>query len=399
MTEKIMHTKPTNDSQISLFFKSYTIKASSIFILISLITSVPATANAGFFDFITGAKAQATEVNNKSLALDESSNSQNVPLLETSIDPDMKNSNSDTSVSIMEDGTLLSDDSQGTDSSTNPYISSSEKITTYKVEKGDTLAKVASKFGISKNTIMYANTNVKDNALKVGQVLTILPVDVSYTVKKGDNLSSIAKAHKALASDIAEYNDITDKSLKIGDKIIVPGGVAIKKVEAPRPIVKVEQDQTETNTQVSQIDNKVTKTEANPEDISSGNGITGDYIWPFPKGTGRVSQRLHDDNAYDFAAPKGTPIYAIQDGTVLIADGSGYNGGYGLYVVINFDDGGQAIFGHMSKVVAEAGEIVKQGDIIGYVGSTGRSTGPHVHIGYRGGKLNPYRNLPKGSSL
>ena len=246
---------------------------------------------------------------------------------------------------------------------------------------------------------MYAN-NIKNNTLTVGQTLIILPVDgVSYTVKKGDTIALIAKAFKADALDISDYNDISDKNLKIGDKIIVPGGTVVKKV-APVFVAKVEKDlptqiveQPKPQIQVSEKDNNTTPV------ISSGNGIIGDYIWPFPSGVGRVSQKLHDDNAYDFAAPRGTPIYAINDGTVLIADGSGYNGGYGLYVVLDFNDGGQAIFGHMSKVVAQAGGMVKKGDIIGYVGSTGRSTGNHVHIGYRGGKPNPYKNLPLNSSL
>ncbi|MFA6392789.1 MAG: M23 family metallopeptidase [Candidatus Paceibacterota bacterium] len=391
-----MYTKPTKDSQISLFIKSYTGKACFLSLSFLLIAGTPTVADAGFFSdifaSITGSKVQATDINE-----DSTHNSQNIPLLETSVDPDIKNANSGASTSTIEDGALLPESLQGTDSATNSYISSSEKITTYKVVSGDTLEKVANKFSISKNTILYANT-IKNNALKVGQVLTILPVDgVSYTVKKGDTLASIAKAHKADMKDIAEYNDISDKNLKSGDKIIVPGGVIVKKVEAPLPIIKVEQGEPEVSPQ-SQSENKPEKSQANPEDISSGNGITGGYIWPLPKGVGRVSQRLHDDNAYDFAAPKGTPIYAIQDGTVLIADGAGYNGGYGLYVVIDFNDGGQAIFGHMSKVTAFVGETVGKGDIIGYVGSTGRSTGNHVHIGYRGGKPNPYRNLPKNSN-
>ena len=363
---------------------------------ILLIAGTPTQANAGFFSDIfasvTGSKAQATDISE-----DSTHNSTNIPLPETSVDPDMKNANSGASTSTIEDGALLPENLQGTDSTTNSYISSSEKIVTYKVVSGDTVEKVANKFGISKNTILYANT-IKNNALKIGQVLTILPVDgVSYTVKSGDTLSSIAKAYKADAKDIGEYNDISDKNLKIGNKLIVPGGVIVKKVEAPLPIAKVDQGEPEVSTQGQSL-NKPEKSQASPEEISSGNGITGDYIWPFPKGVGRVSQKLHDDNAYDFAAPKGTPIYAIQDGTVLIADGAGYNGGYGLYVVVDFNDGGQAIFGHMSKVTAFVGETVQKGDIIGYVGSTGRSTGNHVHIGYRGGKSNPYRNLPKGSN-
>jgi len=387
--------------KISLFLKSYTIKAYTLALIIPLIASVPTVANAGFFSdlmaSVVGSKAQAIEETNNN-SKDFVPNSQNVPLLETSINPDMKSMKAGSTVPMTEDGALVPDDLQGTDGEINSYISSSDKITTYTVVKGDTIGGVASKFGISKNTILYANTDIKNNALKVGQILTILPVDgVPYTVKKGDTISSIAKAYKADAKDISEYNDITDKNLKIGDKIIVPGGTVVKKVETPRPIVKEEKDQTEVKVSIG-TEEKTEKSQASPEQISSGNGITGDYIWPFPKGVGRVSQKLHDDNAYDFAAPKGTPIYAIQDGKVLIADGSGYNGGYGLYVVVDFDDGAQAIFGHMSKVAASAGEVVKKGDVIGYVGSTGRSTGNHVHIGYRGGKSNPYRNLPKNSN-
>ncbi len=381
--------------KISLFTKSYIIKASSFFIVLYLIAGIPAQANAGFFDdlvaSVLGTKVQAVDV-----SVDPVNNSQNIPLSETSIDPDTKNTKAESNVSIIDDGALNPENIQPIDSDSNSYLSSTDKIITYTVEKGDTIGMVADKFGISKNTVLYANTNIKNNTLKVGAVLTILPVDgVSYTVKKGDTIASIAKAHKADSNDIAQYNDITDKNLMEGDKIIVPGGVIEKKVEVVKPVApKVEKEETVVTTPTEV---KVEKTQATIDQMAGGNGITGGYIWPFPKGTGRVSQRLHDDNAYDFAAPKGTPIYAIQDGKVLIADGSGYNGGYGLYVVIDFNDGGQAIFGHMSKVATTAGEEVKQGDIIGYVGSTGRSTGNHVHIGYHGGKPNPYKSLPKNS--
>jgi murein DD-endopeptidase MepM/ murein hydrolase activator NlpD len=385
---------------ISLFTKSYIIKASSFFIVLYLIAGMPTQANAGFFDdlvaSVIGTKAQAIEV-----SVEPVNNSQNIPLSETSIDPDMKNIKAEANVSIIDDGALNPENIQPTDSDLNSYLSSTDKIITYTVEKGDTISAVADKFGISKNTILYANTNIKNNALKVGAVLTILPVDgVSYSVKKGDTIASIAKAHKADANDIAQYNDITDKNLMIGDKIIVPGGVVEKKAEIAKPIAsKVEKSEIAINIPTStKAEVKVEKTQATIDQMSGGNGITGGYIWPFPKGIGRVSQKLHDDNAYDFAAPRGTPIYAVQDGKVLIADGSGYNGGYGLYVVIDFNDGGQAIFGHMSKVATTAGEEVKQGDIIGYVGSTGRSTGNHVHFGYHGGKPNPYKSLPLNSN-
>lgn len=360
---------------------------------------MPKQANAGFLDFIGGALGINLQASAATpLTSEPVKNSQTVALLESSINPDMKNIKTPSiNSTIVEDEALSTDSLQGTDSDTNSYISSSDKITTYTVKSGDTIGEIATKFGISKNTILYANTNIKNNVLKKGQTLIILPVDgISYTVKKGDTIASIAKAYKADSKDISEYNDISDKNLQYGDKIIVPGGIMVKKV-IPVAAPNVEKEQPKIQTP-EKIETQPEQNNTTPS-ISSGNGITGGYIWPFPSGVGRVSQRLHDDNAYDFAAPRGTPIYAITDGTVLIADGSGYNGGYGLYVVMDFNDGGQAIFGHMSKVATFAGEVVKKGDIIGYVGSTGRSTGNHVHIGYRGGKANPYRNLPKGFSL
>lgn len=387
--------------KISLFYKPYTTKVCLSLMLIIAIVGMPKQANAGFLDFIGGALGVNLQASAATpLTSEPVKNSQTVALLESSINPDMKNIKTPSiNNTIVEDEALSTDSLQGTDSDTNSYISSSDKITTYTVKSGDTVGEIATKFGISKNTILYANTNIKNNVLKKGQTLIILPVDgVSYTVKKGDTIASIAKAYKADSKDISEYNDITDKNLQYGDKIIVPGGIMVKKV-IPVVAPKVEKEQPIKQEEIKPVSKPEKPESASPSDITSGNGITGGYIWPFPSGTGRVSQRLHDDNAYDFAAPKGTPIYAIADGTVLIADGSGYNGGYGLYVVMDFNDGGQAIFGHMSKVATFAGEVVKKGDIIGYVGSTGRSTGNHVHIGYRGGKSNPYRNLPKGFSL
>lgn len=377
----------------------------SLYLIVSII-GMPKQANAGFFsdlvDSVVGNNIQASAIDAVTASSDIVHNSQTVPLLESSINPDMSNIKDATALAIVGDDSLSPENLKGTDSVVNSYItSSSDKINTYTVKKGETIGDIATKFGISKSTILYANASIKNNTLKVGQTLIILPIDgVPYTVKKGDTLVSIAKAYKADSSDIAEYNDISDKNLKIGDKIIVPGGTVTKKAE-PTPVKVVEKEPTPVKVE-SKPESKPEEEKpqsASSSDIASGNGITGGYIWPFPSGEGRVSQRLHDDNAYDFAAPKGTPIYAIQDGTVLIADANGYNGGYGEYVVIDFNDGAQAIFGHMSKVVASSGDVVKKGDVIGYVGSTGRSTGNHVHIGYRGGKPNPYRNLAKGTTL
>ena len=81
---------------------------------------------------------------------------------------------------------------------------------------------------------------------------------------------------------------------------------------------------------------------------------------------------------------------AAADGDVIVAKSGGYNGGYGSYVVIQHDNGSQTLYGHMSRVAATDGESVSQGQIIGYVGSTGLATGPHVHFEIRNGIRNPF---------
>jgi murein DD-endopeptidase MepM/ murein hydrolase activator NlpD len=91
----------------------------------------------------------------------------------------------------------------------------------------------------------------------------------------------------------------------------------------------------------------------------------------------------------DFAAPQGTPIYATANGTVTVAGNTG--NGYGNHVVINHGYGYETLYGHMVKVKAKAGQQVKRGEVIGYVGSTGKSTGPHCHyeVHKNGQKIDP----------
>ena len=91
----------------------------------------------------------------------------------------------------------------------------------------------------------------------------------------------------------------------------------------------------------------------------------------------------------DFAAPQGTPIYATANGTVTVAGNTG--NGYGNHVVINHGYGYETLYGHMVKVKARAGQQIKRGEVIGYVGSTGKSTGPHCHyeVHKNGQKIDP----------
>jgi murein DD-endopeptidase MepM/ murein hydrolase activator NlpD len=105
--------------------------------------------------------------------------------------------------------------------------------------------------------------------------------------------------------------------------------------------------------------------------------------------SGYRSQGIHGSNAIDIAAPEGTPIYASASGQILIVKGSGWNGGYGSYVVIEHSNGVQTLYAHNSKNVVGVGQWVEQGELIAYSGNTGRSTGPHLHFEVRGAK-NPF---------
>jgi murein DD-endopeptidase MepM/ murein hydrolase activator NlpD len=353
-------------------------------------------ADAGFFSSIGeffGMKAQAIEAIDNEVV----HNSQNVPLMESSLNPELKLGPNYVNMTIIDEQALESNNigPLGVSDIEQKYAST-KKIETYTVKSGDTLEKISKKFGISKNTLINSNDSLSaKGSLTVGQVIAILPVEgVAYEVKKGDTIETLARKYSSSAKEILRYNDMENASdLQIGDTIVLPGG--------KKPIAKVPEKKTETPKQAEIQPKEETQEVPPPQTIAEKSESTpsaGGFIWPLPLDKGRISQRLHDDNAVDIAAPSGTPIYAIKDGTVLIADGTGWNGGYGKYVVVNFTDGGQALFGHMVRVGSVAGQSVKQGDVIGYVGTTGSSTGNHLHLSMRGGVKNPYGFLIKNNT-
>lgn len=237
-------------------------------------------------------------------------------------------------------------------------ISGSGTISVYTVRDGDTLSSIAKMFGVSVNTIRWAN-DITGSTVKPGTELIILPVSgVRHVVKLGDTLQSITKKYKADLGDILSYNNISlDAKLSPGDVIIVPDGELSASAGTPKP-------------------------------TSGTPSYTGYYLRPV-KG-GYRSQHIHGHNGVDLAGlPIGASVMAAADGTVLIARSSGYNGGYGLYVVISHANGTQTLYSHLSTVEVVAGQKVKQGQRIGGIGNTGKSTGPHLHFEIRGAK-NPF---------
>lgn len=242
-----------------------------------------------------------------------------------------------------------------------------DEISVYEVRKGDTIASVAKLYGVSKNTIMWAN-DLKSERLSPGDILVILPITgVKHTVKNGDTIASIARKYKGDVEDIAKYNGISpDAKLASGDVVIVPEGEI-------------------TVTATTRTGSTVVKTKV----LSSYSNPTPSGFFIRPITGGRRTQGIHGNNAVDIAANTGTPVYAAASGQVLIAKPSGYNGGYGQLIIIAHAGKIQTVYAHLSQVNVAPGQSVVQGQLIGAVGNTGRSTGPHIHFEVRGAK-NPF---------
>ena len=249
-----------------------------------------------------------------------------------------------------------------------------DRISVYVVRPGDTLSDIADMFGVSINTIIWANNLKSARDVHPGDTLIILPISgIERTIIKGDTLKSLAKKYGADAGEIAQYNGLDPlEVLEIGSTIIIPGG----EIAAPKPIVRT----------LSSI----------REPLLGGGGTAkpGYYSNPIPGAV--VTQGLHGWNGIDLGGVRGTAVHSAADGTVIVARNSGWNGGYGNYVVIVHNNGTQTLYSHMRSAIVSPGQQVSSSQIIGYVGSTGLSTGPHLHFEVRGA-ANPFRNCPVGS--
>jgi len=241
-------------------------------------------------------------------------------------------------------------------------IPSSDEISVYIVREGDTLQTIAKIFNVSPNTIIWAN-DLRKKSVKEGDTLVILPINgIRHTLKKGDTIKSVAKLYNADIEDIELFNGLVENSiLTAGETLIVPEG------EIAEPVVK-------------KVVAKSTKTKSV--------GSTGYFARPLIGGI--RTQGIHGRNGVDIAAPIGTAVRASAEGTVILAKVSGYNGGYGNYIVIQHPNGTQTLYGHLSAVYVNQGQTVAKSVTIGAVGNTGKSTGSHLHFEIRNGPRNPF---------
>ena len=300
-------------------------------------------------------------------------NSQTMPLLFAAVNLDPRPHIGGGDVIVANGALVAQDGPSGTvaDIDTRPSASS---ISIHTVRDGDTLSGIATLFDVSVNTIVWAN-DIKGGVIHPGEVLIILPITgLKHTVLKGETLASLAKNYKADAHEIAQYNDLADSAtLAVGSVVIIPNG-EVAPIHSP--------------TKSSSV--KKVKVGAEPYLGGSGRSQNGYYRWPVAGGV--VTQGLHGWNSVDIGAPRGTSIYAAADGIVIVARINGaWNGGYGNYIVVQHNNGTQTLYSHATKVLVSVGQEVSQGQTIATVGSTGLSTGPHLHFEVRGAK-NPFAN-------
>lgn len=254
---------------------------------------------------------------------------------------------------------------------TQPY-----RLEIYIVREGDTLSGIAQKFGVKINTLLWANSLDGDQPLRIGQKLTILPVNgVLYRIRKGDTLERIARTFNVDIQKISSMNGLADTHLlAIGNLLIIPDAVLYSRPpQQPRGLA-----------------NRIrTIFQPQPRSARETKLITpSEMIWPTT--ARRITQYFGwRHSGVDIAGPVSNKIIAAAAGTIII---SGWQRGYGKTIVIDHGNGKRTRYGHASKLLVSIGDNVQQGETIAMIGSTGRSTGPHLHfeIIVNGRRVNPF---------
>jgi murein DD-endopeptidase MepM/ murein hydrolase activator NlpD len=207
-------------------------------------------------------------------------------------------------------------------------------------------------------TVLWANNLHDGSIIRPGDQLLILPINgVRIKVSAKDTVASLAKKYSGKTEEIISFNNLAPEGgLEVGGFIIIPDGET--PTAAPLP--------------------KVTAPKY-------AQGLAS-IDWLTIPTTGYDWGRIHSSNGVDIANVCGTPIYAAAAGKIILSDGIGWNGGYGKYIKIQHANGVTTLYGHASQLVVQTGEEVSQGQLIAIMGTTGRSTGCHLHFEVRGGK-------------
>lgn len=190
------------------------------------------------------------------------------------------------------------------------------------------------------------------------------PGTLTYKIKPGDTLFSICRKHNVEVSLVSALNDITNANkIKSGQEIIIP-----LELSFDTPVVVTTGSVKERNVSIQSVGSRVSSRTNNGFMMVPTTGVISSLFGP---------RKGEFHTGLDIANDLGTPIYAAQSGKVIF---TGWRGNYGRAVIIDHMNGYQTLYGHNSKIIIKSGQIVKAGQLISQMGSTGRSTGPHLHF-------------------
>lgn len=251
------------------------------------------------------------------------------------------------------------------------YKEQKEEVICYTVKKGDTLYSIANTYDVSIETIIESNNISNPNLIHPGQEFSFPATSgLLYTIAEEDELSAIAEKYEVEIESIWFANALDSDNLEPGSLLIIPGA----KLPQWKPAAA----------------------RAGSSSVSYANVSLPSFIWPLQ---GRISSPFNAwrgtyyHRGLDITGRHGSPIYAAASGTVMA---SGWKGTYGYMVLVQHNSGVSTLYAHASKLLVKKGEYVEQGQLIARVGSTGRSTGPHLHFEVRinGTPVNPRPHLP-----
>lgn len=270
-------------------------------------------------------------------------------------------------------GTLSINGGDMMEMTTSVSVKPRDVVVTYIVQPGDTVSSIAAKFDVSVDTIRWQNNLQSIDEIKPGDKLEVPPITgMVHKVKRGETVYSIAKKYDVSAQQIINWpfnsyaNDETFE-LAAGQVLVVPDGVKSAEIL---------------------WDPKRYVAQRTPDAGPGAGGGVGQFIWPT---SGNITQRyVWYHRALDIANSGGPNVAAADNGRVIVA-GWPDNFGYGNRVMIDHGNGFVTLYGHLAQIFVTTGQTVRQGDAIGKMGSTGRSTGTHLHFEIRqgGAILNP----------
>ncbi|MFT7183977.1 MAG: murein DD-endopeptidase MepM/ murein hydrolase activator NlpD [Oceanicoccus sp.] len=258
--------------------------------------------------------------------------------------------------------------------------------TVYEVQSGDTLSVIAYRYGLSVSSLRYANDAIANtDRLKLGQELEVPPQDGFYvTIESGDSLLELMEDYDGTLEDTQLFNNVGgDNDLVVGKEIFIVDG------SPPQPVY------TATTTSTSYTTTTTTSSYASAAPAVSQYDITASAEGWIRPTQGVITQGFHGGHyAYDISDTSKPPVLAAASGTIIKAFNSGWNGGYGHYILIDHGNGYQSLYAHNEVVYVSVGDYVEQGQVIAMQGATGRVygvTGIHLHfeLSFNGSKISP----------